>query len=95
MRAVTIDATPTAVSVADQYPELQHLSDNLVAALQALGAGLIAVSVALIGLSAWTSFGNEHRHAATKAAAVSLVVGLAILAYAPLLATVLRRIFSL
>ncbi len=89
--------TPTPVSApgSQQFTELQHIADQLVAALQALGVGLLAISIALIGLAVWTSFGNEHRHATTRAAAVGLLTGVAILAYAHPLADLIRRIFPL
>jgi uncharacterized RDD family membrane protein YckC len=86
--------TPSAVSPAS-FAELQHMADNLVLAFQALGAGLLAVSIAYIAISYWMSFGNEHRHASTRAAAVSFLVGVALLAYAPTIAGIVRRIFPL
>ncbi len=85
--------TPGAVSVPQQFPELQHISDNLVAGLQALGIGLVAACVAIIALMLTTSFGNEHRHALARAAGISLIAGFAILMNAQVLSSILQRIF--
>jgi hypothetical protein len=87
--------TPPPGSGSTQFPELTTIANNLVLGLQALGVGMLAASVAILGLALWTSFGNEHRHGAVRAAAVSLLVGVAILANADTLATIIRRIFPL
>lgn len=96
MTFVTLAAVspdPSAGPVVQQFPELQQISNNLVAALQAVGMSIIGVCVVLIALMVFTSFGNEHRHAITRSAALSLIVGIAILMNADLLSRILQSIF--
>jgi predicted membrane protein len=75
------------------FPELSGFADNFIAFLQALGLAIVGADIALIALIALTSFGNEHRNALAKAAAVSLIVGFALLMAAPKFATMIERVF--
>lgn len=75
------------------FPELSGIANNFVSFLQAVGIALIAADIALIALVALTSFGNENKMLLAKAAAVSLIIGFALLMAAPTFATMLERMF--
>lgn len=77
-----------------QFPELNGILNNFVLACQALGGVLVVAMIGLIGLIALTSFGSEHRMALAKTAAIGMLVGFAILMFAPTFATILQRIFA-
>jgi hypothetical protein len=76
-----------------QFPELQSVGQNFVAACQALGLGLLAAMICLLALLIFTSLGNEHRQVYARLAAFGLLVGFALLMAAPTIASVIERIF--
>jgi len=77
----------------NQFPELQAVGQTFVQACQALGLGLLAAMISLVALMIFTSLGNEHRQVYARLAAFGLIVGFALLMAAPLVASVIQRMF--
>ncbi len=77
----------------DQFPELQSVGQSFVQACQALGVGLLAVMICLIALMIFTSLGNEHRQMYARLAAFGMLIGFALLAFAPVVAGVVLKMF--
>ena len=77
----------------NQFPELQAVGKTFVQACQALGLGILAAMIALIALLIFTSLGNEHRQVYARLAAFGLIVGFALLMFAPTIANVVARMF--
>lgn len=75
------------------FPELTGIANGFVAACQALGIALLAAMVCLIALLVFTSFGNEHKQAYARAAALGMIVGFGLLMAAPTIATIVQRMF--
>ena len=79
----------------NQFPELQGILNNVVTAMQVLGIALVPVSLCIIALLYWTSFGNEHKRALAIAATSAFLIGLFLLMAVPTLTTILTRIFPM
>lgn len=77
----------------DQFPELQTVGNTFVQACQELGIGILAAMICLIAFLIFTGFGNEHRQAYARAAALGLLLGFALLMFAPTIASVVKRMF--
>lgn len=73
--------------------QLQTIANNFVALCQGIGIALLATMIALIALLIFTSFGNEHKQAIAKAAALGLLLGFALLMAAPTISGVIQRMF--
>lgn len=76
-----------------KFPELQTIGKSFVLACQALGIGLLAAMICIIALLIFTSLGNEHRQIYARIAVFGLIVGFALLMFAPTIATVFTRMF--
>lgn len=75
------------------FPELNGIANGFVSACQALGIALLAAMVCLIALLVFTSFGNEHRQAYARAAALGMLIGFGLLMAAPTISKIVQRIF--
>lgn len=76
-----------------KFPELTGIANGFVAACQALGIALLTAMICLIALLVFTSFGNEHKQAYARAAALGLIIGFALLMAAPTISTIIQRMF--
>jgi len=76
-----------------QFPELTGIANGFVAACQALGVALLAAMICLIALLVFTSFGNEHKQAYARAAALGLIIGFGLLMAAPTISSIIQKIF--
>jgi hypothetical protein len=73
--------------------QLTQVANNFVTLLQGIGIALLATMIALIALLIFTSFGNEHKQAIAKAAALGLLLGFALLMAAPTISNVVQKFF--
>lgn len=73
--------------------QFNQVANQFVLICQGLGVALLAALIACVALMYFTSFGNEHKQALVKAAAMCLVVGFAILMAAPTIANVIVKMF--
>ncbi|HEU5382227.1 MAG TPA: hypothetical protein VFV38_42985 [Ktedonobacteraceae bacterium] len=73
--------------------QLQTVANNFVMLCQGIGIALLATMIALIALLIFTSFGNEHKQAIAKAAALGLLLGFALLMAAPTISAVVQKMF--
>lgn len=73
--------------------QLQTVANNFVTFCQDIGIALLASMIALIALLIFTSFGNEHKQAIAKAAALGLLLGFALLMAAPTISAVVQKMF--
>lgn len=73
--------------------QLNQVANNFVALCQGIGVALLATMIALIALLIFTSFGNEHKQALAKAAALGLLLGFALLMAAPTISGIIQRMF--
>jgi thiol:disulfide interchange protein len=73
--------------------QLTTVANSFVSFCQGIGIALLACMIALIALLVFTSFGNEHKQAIAKAAALGLLLGFALLMAAPTISTVIQRMF--
>ena len=76
-----------------KFPERTSITNGFVAACQALGIALLAAMICLIALLVFTSFGNEHKQAYARAAALGLLVGFGLLMAAPTVSAIIQRMF--
>ncbi|MBX5450169.1 hypothetical protein [Thermogemmatispora sp.] len=77
-------------------PDMTHFTQvagNFVSFCQAIGITLLACMIALIALLIFTSFGNEHKQAIAKAAALGMLIGFALLMAAPTISTIVQKMF--
>ena len=73
--------------------QLQTIANNFVLFCQGIGVALLGTMICLIGLLIFTSFGNEHKQAIAKAAALGLLLGFVLLMAAPTISTVVQKMF--
>lgn len=73
--------------------QLTQVANNFVTLCQGIGIALLATMIALIALLIFTSFGNEHKQAIAKAAALGLLLGFALLMAAPTISAVVQKMF--
>lgn len=73
--------------------QLTQIANQFVLLCQGIGVALLAALVALIALMLFTSFGNEHKQAIVKTAALCLLLGFALLMAAPTIASVVQKMF--
>ncbi len=74
----------------DQFTQI---ANQFVLLCQGIGVALLAALIALIALMLFTSFGNEHKQAIVKAAALCLLLGFVLLMAAPTIANVVQKMF--
>ena len=73
--------------------QLQTVANSFVTFCQGIGVALLATMICLVALLIFTSFGNEHKQALAKAAALGLLLGFALLMAAPTISTVVQKLF--
>lgn len=73
--------------------QLTQVSNNFVMLCQGIGIALLGTMICLIALLIFTSFGNEHKQAIAKAAALGLLLGFALLMAAPTISAVVQKMF--
>ncbi len=72
------------------FTPLNTIANNLLIILQAIGAAMLVIGFAVIGIMKLTAFGNEHKTGLVKSATVDLVVGFIVLIAAPILTKFLQ-----
>ncbi len=73
--------------------QLQTVANNFVTLCQGIGIVLLVTMICLIALLIFTSFGNEHKQAIAKAAALGLLLGFVLLMAAPTISAVVQKMF--
>jgi hypothetical protein len=73
--------------------QLQGIANNFVLLCQGIGVALLGTMICLIALLIFTSFGNEHKQAIAKAAALGLLLGFVLLMAAPIISNVVQKMF--
>ncbi len=76
------------------FPEITTWTTNFANLVHALGFGLFVAVLAIVGLIFMTSFGSERRGMLAKAAAVMAVIGFGFIVGAPIMQTIVQRIFG-
>ncbi len=72
------------------FTPLNTIANNLLIILQAIGAAMLVVGFAIIGIMKLTAFGNEHKTTLVKSAGTDLVLGFIVLIAAPILTKFLQ-----
>lgn len=73
--------------------QLTQVANQFILLCQGIGVALLGTLVALIALMLFTSFGNEHKQALIKAAALCVLLGFAMLMAAPTIANIVQKMF--
>ena len=68
------------------YTNLTTWATNVTSMIQAIGFAIVIILLALIALIIKTSMGNEQKLAIAKGAAIALLIGFALFAWAPMVA---------
>lgn len=76
------------------FTAIDNASNQLYLLIRAIAVALMIVIIAVCGLMWMTSFGNEHRVALVRTAAIAVIIGIFVVLGAPFLADLLKGLFS-